>query len=550
MAQYDDYQAEEASPAVDQNAEKFEELGIFKRLGKMFKGLSMPRDSREYKEARIEVQRLSAPALAILLPTMFIVTLFIVTAVSAKPKEVIEVQVQEVQEEEPELEEIEPPPEVEPPPDVEVEVSVDVPTVGTPTEIASNVPVMSNEPQTPKVNQVDAMQAIQSPVVMKSVMGSSRSTGVRGQLTRGGAQYGDPSTEAAVMKALRWLKKNQQTSGAWPGQAAASTGLAILSFLAHGETPGSKEFGSTVQLGIEWLINAVMEQGGKVKMAGCDGHEYAFLIGTYALCEAYGMTKNPNARVAAELCLTRIVQNQSATGGWDYNINKESTRDDLSFEGWALQAVKAGKMAGIHVSGMEECIKKAIRCLKTRNFKNGGFNYTAGGNPTGLTATGCLCMQLLGFGREPEVASALDYMREWKPTFTASDLKGGGGAPQYYCYYASQCKYQAGMCKGAAPANLDAWKKWNVAMKQLYTTSIKTESGAYSWNGKDYDIGHWENTDAHSTRPVMDTCLCALQLMVYYRYLPTTSLAAAEVEADVQALTKDKGGEIGVVLDL
>jgi hypothetical protein len=37
------------------------------------------------------------------------------------------------------------------------------------------------------------------------------------------------------------------------------------------------------------------------------------------------------------------------------------------------------------------------------------------------------------------------------------------------------------------------------------------------------EIGWWENKDHHTDRPVMDTCLAALQLMVYYRNLPTTS---------------------------
>ena len=38
-------------------------------------------------------------------------------------------------------------------------------------------------------------------------------------------------------------------------------------------------------------------------------------------------------------------------------------------------------------------------------------------NPTGLTATGCLAMQLLGYGKEKEVSSALEYMRGWKPAW-------------------------------------------------------------------------------------------------------------------------------------
>ena len=60
----------------------------------------------------------------------------------------------------------------------------------------------------------------------------------------------------------------------------------------------------------------------------------------------------------------------------------------------------------------------------------------------------------------------------------------------------------------------------------------------------------WEQCTPVQSCGVMDTCLAALQLMVYYRYLPTTSLKAAEVEADVEALSKDKSGEVGVSIDI
>ena len=168
-------------------------------------------------------------------------------------------------------------------------------------------------------------------------------------------------------------------------------------------------------------------------------------------------------------------------------------------------------------------------------------------------------MQLLGHSDKKEVKSSLDYMKEWKPTFVSSDMGVGKDcpSPQYYCYYAAQCKYQAGMCKGALPVNKKIWQDWNVAMKKLYPKIIindKNKDGTpvtmKDPNGKDQPVGHWENKDQFSTRPVMDTCLCALQLMVYYRYLPTTSLKATEVEADLEELTKDKGGDVGVTIDI
>ncbi|MBQ2346066.1 MAG: hypothetical protein II391_01790, partial [Kiritimatiellae bacterium] len=49
---------------LDEIAKKYEERGFFRRLGDMFKGLGQPHDTREYKIARIELQRLAAPLVA------------------------------------------------------------------------------------------------------------------------------------------------------------------------------------------------------------------------------------------------------------------------------------------------------------------------------------------------------------------------------------------------------------------------------------------------------------------------------------------------------
>ncbi len=545
---------------LKEEMEKYEDEGYFKRLGKMFSGLGRPRDSREYKEAVLELQRQIAPLVAILLPVIGAVILFVVTAVSTTDEKAVQIEIAKPEEVE-ELKEPEDPPETQPPPeDMEVvDVKMDMPSM-TPFE-ASEVAPPTSEPQSVKVATVDAVLNIKSPVTMKSVAGTARNAGVRGVYTKGGADYGDPTTERAVMKALRWLKLRQNYDGSWANQhKPAATGLAILTFLAHGETPGSAEFGNTVQRGLEYLMSSVHEKDGKSFFAGSDGNEYSYLIATYALCEAYGMTKNPNVQSVAEKTLSRIIKGQSPTGGWDYKINPNSTRDDLSFAGWALQAVKAGKMAGIHVSGMDECIKKAIKCLQTRSFYKDHFTYCANARyHPGLTATGCLAMQLLGHSDKQEVRKSLDYMRNWKPTFNSDEMGMGKdcATPQYYCYYATQCKYQAGMAKNAKEDNKKSWKQWNAAMKALYPGSIiddKNKDGSPvtipDANGKQQPVGHWGNKDKYSVRPFMDTCLVALQLMVYYRYLPTTSLKATEVEADVEALSKDKSGEIGVTIDL
>lgn len=581
---------EEIKEQLKEEMAKFEDDGYFRRLIKMFVGLGRPRNSPEYKEAIVELQRQTAPLLAILLPILVVATLFVVTAVSGSGKRELKVEIVQADQQDDALEEIETPQETEPPPEMDnIEITVDAPSMN-PTEMASEAaPAPTAEPQSVKVASVDAMLSIKSPVTMKSVMGTSRGAGVRGTYTRGGASYGDAATEAAVMKALRWLKATQAPDGSWGTKPefglkkgmdkAAGAGFAILTYLAHGETPASKEFGPTVQKALDYLINSVYvvkDKSGKpakdpngntpyIRMSGAVGSEYGFLIGTYALCEAYGMTKNPNAREAAEKTLGRIISGQTATGGWNYNMARvtKDGPDDISFGGWAMQAIKAGKMAGIHLPGMEECIKKAVNCLKKRNYsEKAGFVYRATtnhkGGTGGLAGVGCLAMQLLGYAKEKEVANALNVMRDWQPSLDKvySYAPGKPENAQYYCYYAAQCKYQAGMCKDATPANFTLWKKWNAEMKALYTKAVITvtdKSGqpvtVKDPAGKDRPIGRWENKD-HYNYDVMGTCLAALQLMVYYRYLPTTQLKATEVEADVETLSKDKSGEIGVTIDI
>ena len=165
-------------------------------------------------------------------------------------------------------------------------------------------------------------------------------------------------------------------------------------------------------------------------------------------------------------------------------------------------------------------------------------------------------MQLLGYGNQHEVSQALDYMRDWKPTFDPKELSGKsqGSAPQYYCYYATQCKYQAGMKQGATKSDEKSWQDWNVAMKKLYPAIIIDDpTPVKDWKGKDHKQGHFENQDAHSSRPVMDTCLAALQLMVYYRYLPTTQTVKDTAGADdvggAEAAV-DKGNDVNVEVDI
>ncbi|MBP5511757.1 MAG: terpene cyclase/mutase family protein [Kiritimatiellae bacterium] len=545
----------------------FETPTIAQRLKTLFTGLGKPRSSKEYKEAVIEAQRLSAPAAAIILPVLFVIVLIVMSAGTAGEDRVIETQVIEAET----IKDLEKPEEIKPP-EEQVDVDIDIPIDSPNVNVDTSEPVANNQPMSPQPAAIDAALTVKSPVTLKNIYGVSRNAGNRGTSLR--SYGGDAQTEGAVMAALRWLKKTQNKDGSWNGQnKVAMTGLGILTFLAHGEKPGSDspEFGPTVQRALEYLISQQVKDGPqKGIFRGMDDNWYALPIAAYALCEAFGMTGNPNVKAAAEAALKPIIKGQHPTGGWTYKCNPAPDsgyakyggyRDDTSYMGWCAQALKAAKLSHLKVEGLPKAIKLAIKGFKKNAHKDGGFGYCGPGRG-GLSSVGTLCMMLLGASNDKDVRNALNLMESWKPFFvsraerdalaktpefakkgkdaeTAASSRlfstrlpkvGLGRNPQYYFYYATQCKFHQGGKQ---------WVNWNTAMKPPYVKAQIIEKDAIEdMKGKKCDIGHWRNSD-HYSAATYDTCLAALQLMVYYRYLPTTKQDAVKVEEEITASATD-----------
>jgi hypothetical protein len=128
-------------------------------------------------------------------------------------------------------------------------------------------------------------------------------------------------TQDALLRGLRWLREHQNPDGSWgdgtPQYSPALTGLALLTFLAHGETPASVEFGPCVMSAIRNLMTQLGRDGGEIK--GANG--YAHSIATYALAEAYALTRSPVLADALAPAVRRIVQGQAPTGSYNYNFD-------------------------------------------------------------------------------------------------------------------------------------------------------------------------------------------------------------------------------------
>ncbi|MCH2065280.1 MAG: hypothetical protein MK194_16330 [Roseibacillus sp.] len=311
--------------------------------------------------------------------------------------------------------------------------------------------------------------------------------------------------ERAVVRALNWLQRTQARDGSWGGgYKVAYTGLALLAYLGHCETPQSARYGETVTKAIAYLVNKSAQNKGRL---GGDLQSnqwvYEHAIATYAIAEAYTFcsqlgTNVPGLQEAVQLGGQAIIDGQNAAGGWTYRFSSER-RNDSSVMSWCFQALKACKHTGIEFRNMAECVRDGLNAFAGNQHPSGAIGYTGPqprGDGTTLSAAGALCFQL--WGREahsvPRKACAVinrNIKFNWKGKDT--DLYGH--------YYASQAMINYGG---------KFWQEYN----ELFRNPIlKAQNGDGSWP-LPANTGHGMG-NVHYV-----TCLATLMLEVYYRFVP------------------------------
>ncbi len=436
---------------------------------------------------------------SIILALLFLVDL----SIKEKDKE-IEVKVIEIDEQQLDelLEELKPPeelPEVDTmtPPDVEMDLT-------PPPEVQD----FTATPEMDTVTELDIASDAISPIVMKNLapgnMKNRTGGGRAASIKAFGGKWGEYA-EAAVLRALEWLRINQNQDGSWgTHDKEAMAGLGILTFLAHGETTASEKYGQTVERAIRYLVARQNETGAFCKTDTTAG-TYSQAICVYAISEAYGMTRIPSLKSVMEKGVQVIINGQQTGGGYDYKFAKAERRD-TSLGGWCCQAMKAAYIAGAENAGLHEAMEKAVGDMKTVQKEDGSFYYSFVGkshSTHSITAVAVLSMQLLGHGGDAEVRKGLDFL---------------GGAdcnwqnppewPMYAWYYISQTKFHQG---GAS------WTGWN---NQFAPQFIRNQNPDGSWNSAGLALKEGA-TGRENMHPVYATTLAALTLQVYYRFLPT-----------------------------
>ena len=354
----------------------------------------------------------------------------------------------------------------------------------------------------------------------------------------GGTGQLSPQTEEVIERGLVFLARHQAADGSWhldefsqqhegyPAEPVsvrsdtAATALAALAFLGAGYHHQNYQYRKVVGSALDFLVNNQNPRGelyvAQDKESNRVAALYSHALATIALCEAYGMTQDPNLRDPAQKALDYIVDTQHPEqGGWRYTPGIGS---DTSVTGWMMMALKSGELANLEVPGKAyERIARWLDLAQASRTEPHLYRYNPfapdtdeqrhGRRPTGsMTAVGLLMRLYMGWRRDDQrMIAGADYLMDNLPEMgtARNNLRD-----TYYWYYATQVMFHMGGTY---------WEAWNSQLHPLLVETQVTEGPlAGSWNPRLPVPDRW---GPHGGRLYVTT-MNLLSLEVYYRHLP------------------------------
>ena len=374
------------------------------------------------------------------------------------------------------------------------------------------------------------IEAVDQPMVAPAVgmLLAGRDAGRKQVLL--GAAGGSSETERAVAMALDWLKKQQnQKDGLWSltgpyndggsqENQLAATAMALLAFQGAGNTREQGPHRMVVDRAWRSLLKAQREDGDFVVGQVPVLHSlYSHAMATMALCELYGMSRDPRLAEPAARAVAYCVAAQGPNGGWKY---KPGQAGDMSVTGWYVMALKSAEMAGMHVPAATfERVAEFLDSVAVRKGTRYGYFRDPGSKPgvlnlagpvtAAVTAEGLLCRQYLGWPQaDPRLTEGLELlMAENRLDFES------GRRDVYAWYYITQVAHHM---------ESDPWQRWNEQLREvLPREQVAKGKQKGSW---DPSLDHW----GHHGGRLFVTCFCTWMLETYYRHLPLYAAQQAE----------------------
>jgi hypothetical protein len=377
--------------------------------------------------------------------------------------------------------------------------------------------------------QVGGLPSVNTAAIVSADAFSSRGSRARGELPGGGKGAPSPQTEEAIERGLAFLARYQGNDGGWSLQGfpegaqlvsdTAATAMAVIAFQGGGYTHRELQYKDVVRAGLDHLIQSQKENGDLfVPLDDASNRSvwlYSHSLATIALCEAYGMTQDPELREPAQKALDFIVAAQHAErGGWRYSPGVSA---DTSVSGWMVVAMRTGELAGLEVP--TEPWAKVSRWLDDAQQSKSQphlYRYNPHAPDTDeqrhgrtasktMTSVGLLMRLYTGWKRDnPNMIRGADFLLENPPAL------GTPREPQrdtYYWYYATLVMSHMGG---------DRWKAWNDRLHPLLVNSqVRQGTYAGSWDPKGPIPDRW---GPHAGR-IYVTAMNLLSLEVQYRKL-------------------------------
>lgn len=337
------------------------------------------------------------------------------------------------------------------------------------------------------------------------------------------ANGGSPQCEEAVQKGLAWLATKQNADGSWgAAHKGAMTGMVLLAFLGHCETPDSPKYGEQILKGVSYLIDLGRNQ--KVPAyAGIfstkpmeNSSTYEHGIATYALGETYSFAKLgakelPGLRDAFEKGVDIIISKQNKAGSWCYKEGSgysTDERNDLSVAGWQFQALKAAKHTNLKIAGLNKAVDRVENYLESTQTADGGFggaDRAQGYNQWNLSGAALLGLQTLGRGHPGPVNKGIRWLTG---ELKKEPLDWDKNCYLYTWYYNTQATFQKGG---------EAWTLWNAEFQKQLLKNQNPDGSYKPERGGAIDAA--TSGAAGPDADIYRTTLCTLMFEVYYRYL-------------------------------
>jgi hypothetical protein len=322
------------------------------------------------------------------------------------------------------------------------------------------------------------------------------------------ARGGDSESESAVQMGLDWLASAQLEDGSWRFNHHAGPLRGTCRNAGYaGTTTGATGLAVLPFLGAGHMPHS----NGEYQETVTRGLEYLLRRGQNT---TYGSDLQEGTMYAQGMATLALCEAYAMTGDKQLGRAAQGALDficavqhegggwryfpgqpgDMTVTGWQLMALKSGQIANLHVP--QKTITRAARFLSQMQSEDGAFyGYMEPGKAPTPTAIGLLMRMYTGWPQaDDRLARGVEYLAALGPS--RDDV--------YFNYYATQVLHHY-----EGPR----WRNWNERLRTYLIDTQETEGP---------ERGSWYFYDRHGIQGGRHytTAMALMILEVYYRYMP------------------------------